>query len=150
MKRFTTALASLALVFALGTGGAAAFQEASDSPSTHTLDSDLSTIDWNSAFCEVVAGNMVVVNLSNPSGGDAAGLMITGIHTRNSNGTPSKGKNGGRPTPVVAVGGALPGLSVTLTLITFDGAKTSHVSIDLDNGDSLGVNLHSNPCDPAI
>ncbi|MDX1485096.1 MAG: hypothetical protein R3229_11510 [Alphaproteobacteria bacterium] len=149
MKKMMMLFAALGLVIGLGSGQAFAAQEASDSPSTHTLDSDLSTIDWNSAFCEVAAGESVVVSLTNASGGDAAGLTITGFSVRNSNGTPKKG-NAPRPTPVVAVTSVLPGTSVTLMLTTFDGAKSAHVSIVLSNGDTLGVNLHSNPCDPVI
>jgi hypothetical protein len=140
-------LAAAAIVaFGLATPAMAA-TEASDSPSVHVLDSDASEITFNSAFCEVgTPTDPVTVELTDPSGGDAAGLTITGLALRNSKGTPSKSNGGGKRNPTWTAS-AFGLTSIVITMTDFDGGKTAHFGLVLSNGDILGVNLHTNPCD---
>ncbi len=148
MNKFVALIAAAALALGLGFSDTAmAASEAVDSPSTHVLDSDGSMIDFNSAFCEVgVPTDPVTVALTAPSGGDAVGLLITGLALRNSKGTPSKSKGGGKRTPTWTAS-AFGFTSIVITMLGFDGGKTAHFGLVLSNGDILGVNLHTNSCD---
>ena len=78
MKKLATfTAAAMIAVFGL-VGAAQAATEASDSPSTHVVDSDGSALDFNSAFCLVgVPNDPVTISLFN-SAGDAAGLRAGG------------------------------------------------------------------------
>ena len=148
MRKLTTfAAAAVIAVFGL-VGTAQAATEASDSPSTHDVDSDGSMLDFNSAFCLVGAPNdPVTISLFN-SAGDAAGLTITGLALRNSKGTPSRGNGGGKRNPTFDMNGtAFGGTSIDIRILGFDGGKSAHFELTLSNGDTLGVNLHVNPCD---
>ena len=147
MRTLPTLLAAAAItVFGLATPAIAA-TEASDSPSVHVVDSDGSEITFNSAFCEVGApADPVTVALTDPSGGDADSLLITGLALRNSRGTPSKSNGGGKRDPTWTVS-TFGGTSIVITMLSFDGGKTAHFGLVLNNGDTLGVNLHTNPCD---
>ena len=147
MRTLTSLLAAAAIAaFGLTTSAMAA-SEASDSPSLHVLDSDGSDITFNSAFCAVgTPTDPVTVALTAPSGGDTVGLLITGLALRNSKGTPSKSKGGGKRTPTWTAS-AFGGTSIVITMTDFDGGKTAHFGLVLSNGDILGVNLHVNPCD---
>ena len=150
MNKFVALIAAAALALGLGISGTAmAASEAVDSPSTHVLDSDGSMIDFNSAFCEVgVPNDPVTVSLTNSSGGDADGLTITGLALRNSKGTPSKSKGGGKRNPTFDMNGtAFGGTSIDIRVLSFDGGKSAHFGLILSNGDVLGVNLHTNSCD---
>ena len=146
--RTLASLLAVAAIAAFGfTAPAMAATEASDSPSVHVLDSDGSEITFNSAFCDVgVPTDPVTVALTDSSGGDADDLLITGLALRNSKGTPSKSKGGGKRTPEWTAS-AFGGTSIVITMLDFDGGKTAHFGLVLSNDDILGVNLHVNPCD---
>lgn len=149
MRTLTSLLAVAAIAaFGLATPAMAA-TEASDSPSVHVVDSDSSEVTFNSAFCEVgVPNDPVTVALTDPSAGDAVGLVITGLALRNSKGTPSKSKGAGKRNPTWDLNGtAFGGTSIDIRMLGFDGGKTAHFGLVLNNGDILGVNLHTNPCD---
>ena len=83
------------------------------------------------------------------SAGDAAGLTITGLALRNSKGTPSRGNGGGgHRNPTWDLNGTgFGGTSIDIRMLSFDGGKSAHFELTLSNGDTLGVNLHVNPCD---
>lgn len=147
MRTLASLLAAAAIIAVYGlTGTASAATEASDSPSVHVLD-DGSEITFNSAFCEVgTPTDPVTVALTDPTGADAAGLLITGLALRNSRGTPSKSNGGGKRNPMWTAS-TFGGTSIVITMTDFDGGKTAHFGLVLNNGDTLGVNLHTNPCD---
>ncbi len=112
--------------------------------------SDGSIIEFESSFCEVVVGDTVSVMLTGDGGdSDIATVVAASVKTHNG-ATPNRGKKKGGDrtgsiTPVIGVDGR----SVDLTLdAADDGWHTVHARLELSNGDKLGVNLHSTPCDP--
>lgn len=141
-----SALLAFAIAFGLAVP-AASFQVAELSMKEL---SDLSVVEFESSFCEVVVGDTVSVMLSGAVG-DAATAEIVAASIKSRNGaTPNRGKQkgGDRTGEIMSVIGA-DGRSIDITLDAADeGWHTVHVRLELSNGDRLGVNLHSTPCEP--
>jgi hypothetical protein len=146
--RISSWLSTALAIVALGPLSAGAFEVAEISMKEL---SDLSIVDFESSFCEVVVGDTVTVALMGTEG-DAATATIVAASLKPQNGaTPNRGKGNGR-------GGARTGeiesviladgrsIDVMLTAAD-DGWHTVHVRLELDTGDKLGVNLHSTPCE---
>jgi hypothetical protein len=83
--------------------------------------------------------------------GDAATAEVVAAYLKARNvATPNRGKKrgGARTASITPVIGA-DGRSVDITLDDADdGWHTAHARLELSNGDKLGVNLHSTPCEP--
>ena len=110
--------------------------------------SDGSIIEFESSFCGVTVGDTIPVMLTGEEG-DAATAEVVAASVKTRNGaTPNRGKmkGGDRMASVSDVIGS-DGRSVDLTLDTADeGWRTVHARVELSTGDTLGVNLHSRPC----
>jgi hypothetical protein len=143
-------LATVAAVFALAAPSAGAFEVSEISMKEL---SDLSIIDFESSFCEVVVGDTVSVSLMGTEG-EAAIATIVAASVKSRNGaTPNRGKGkdnvkGGARTGAISSVISADGRAVDVTLTAADdGWHTVHVRLELDTGDKLGVNLHSTPCE---
>ena len=124
----------------------AGIMEASDSPSDQVLDSDGSTVTFNSAYCEVIVGNTANVVLTGDGGGDSESVTITGCNVRSNQATPKKNKIN-RQCAATCTGTGDRDIDVTLDSAS-GGWKVCHVDLILSNDETLGFNFVRNPCDP--
>ena len=62
--------------------------------------------------------------------------------------TPNREPKGKTATIIYGVDPAAPSVNIELSSVSLDDWHTVHVRLKLDNGELLGVNLHSMPCDP--
>jgi hypothetical protein len=112
--------------------------------------SDGSIVEFESSFCEVVVGDTVSVMLTGVEGDAATAEVVAAYLKARNAATPNRGKKkgGARTASITPIIGA-DGRSVDITLDDADeGWHTVHARLELSNGDKLGVNLHSTPCEP--
>jgi len=121
----------------------AGIMEASDSPSDQVLDSDGSTVTFNSAYCEVIVGDTANVMLTG-NGGDSDSVTVTGCNVRSNKATPKNHSN--RQCAATCTGTGDRDIDVTLESAS-GGWKVCHVDLILSNGETLGFNFVRNPCD---
>jgi len=119
--------------------------EASDSPSDQVLDSDGSTVTFNSAYCEVIVGNTANVLLTGDGSGDSESVTITGCNVRSNKATPKNHNN--RQCAATCTGTGDRDIDVKLDSAS-GGWKVCHVDLILSNDETLGFNFVSNPRDP--
>jgi len=134
-----------------------------DEFTTVTDDADVPLYMYASSWCDVMAGQSVVVELQDLTVGSIPLPLIEVVALKNYEKTNGKQfKNAVTPkrkTPgktatlnddgdkMYEVAPATTKVSIKLASVNTDDWHTVHVRLKLDNGELLGVNLHSMPCE---
>ena len=147
-------MSAVTLTMALGPALAADVAEFT----TVTNDAGEPLYEYASSWCNVSVGESVDVTLVDLTGGTVLLPQITEVHLKNYDKpagkkeknavTPNREPKGKMATIMYAV--VPPASSVNITLMSVSSNPdwhTVHVRLKLDNGELLGVNLHSMPCD---